>query len=69
MSFGSPPTIAPITISSPPPAVPPMFGSAQTPGQKPQATPSQPTYLGGLLPSSGNMKYSTLLGGGSGGLG
>jgi len=45
------------------PAAPPMFGTA-TQGQKPQAKPSQPTYLGavgaGATQQTGQQK--TLLG-------
>lgn len=68
MSFGSPPSPAPVVLPQQP-APPPMFGQ-QTPGQKPQTKPSQPTFLGGLAAGSANLGYRTLLGvGPSGGLG
>jgi hypothetical protein len=64
MSFGTPPSPAPVVLPSAP-SPPPMFGSLSGPGQKPQAKPSQPTFLGGLAAGPGNLGYRTLLGGGS----
>ncbi len=62
MSFGTPPT-PPAPVLPNAPAPPPMFGSPTSPGQKPQAKSSQPTFLGkGLFASPADSGQKTLLG-------
>jgi hypothetical protein len=62
MSFSAPQPAAPVLPAAP--AAPPAFGSAQGPGQKPQAKASQPTFLGsGLVAGAQNLGGKTLLGG------
>ena len=63
MGFGTPPTPA-APVLPPAPASPPMFGQGSTPGQKPQAKSSQPTFLGsGLVASGQNSGAKSLIGG------
>ena len=63
MSFGSPPTPASPALPAAP-AAPPMFGAQQSPGQKPGAKSSQPTFLGGALTAQPQqMGGKTLIGG------
>lgn len=62
MSFSPPTPAAPVLPTAP--ASPPAFGSAQGPGQKPQAKSSQPTFLGSqLLAGANQLGNKTLLGG------
>lgn len=60
-NFNLPQAPAPVLPNAP--ATPPMFGAQTSPGQKPQAKSSQPTFLGAQLtanPSDTGQK--TLLG-------
>jgi hypothetical protein len=65
VSFG--PSVPPVPSIAQPvlPAVtpdpPPSFGTIG-PGSKPQTKPSQPSFLGGLTASSGNLSRPSLFG-------
>lgn len=62
MSFSAPSPPPPVLPQAP--AAPPMFGAGMTPGQKPQAKSSQPTFLGsGLVASQQNQGNKSLIGG------
>lgn len=63
MSFAGPPQPAQPVLPAQP-AAPPMFGTQQSPGQKPGAKSSQPTFLGGQLNAQPQqMGGRTLIGG------
>ena len=61
-SSPSPMAAIPAPVAPAAPAPPPMFGQQTSPGQKPQAKSSQPTFLGALLPSSNQASPKTLIG-------
>lgn len=72
MSFSSPspPAAVPApVIEQAPPESTPTFGGTPQIGSKPQASPAQPTFLGGMAATGGQMYSPTLLGGMGGGLG
>lgn len=61
MSLGAPAQPAPVILPQAP-AAPPVLGQT-TPGQKPQAKPSQPTFLGaGLFSNPTNTGQKSLIG-------
>lgn len=61
MSFGTPPTPAPVILPQAP-AAPPVFGQS-TVGQKPKPKSSQSTFLGAdLFANPSNTGQKTLLG-------
>lgn len=63
MSFGGAMSAPAVPALPAAPAPPPIFGAAQTPGQKPQQKSMQPTVLGGqLFANPSNTGNKTLLG-------